>query len=126
MITHNNAILELVKIHHPSSGVRIDGTSDADLLGVQLLDGSTLAFTFNDVLTKKAELEAAEPLRKLRIQRNQLLQESDWRMVSDYPGSNQTDWQTYRQSLRDITTQTPSLDSNGNLTGITWPTPPND
>jgi len=73
-----------------------------------------------------ADKWAAEPLRQLRLQRNQLLQQSDLRMVSDYPGSNQTEWQTYRQALRDITTQTPSLDQNGNLTGITWPTPPND
>lgn len=35
------------------------------------------------------------------------------------PGSNQSEWQTYRQALRDITTQTPSLDENGQLTGIT-------
>ena len=69
---------------------------------------------------------AAEPMRQLRIQRNQLLSQTDWRMVSDYPGTNQTEWQTYRQALRDITTQTPSLDSDGNLTGITWPTPPTD
>jgi hypothetical protein len=69
---------------------------------------------------------ATEPMRQLREQRNQLLAETDWRMVSDYPGSNQTEWQTYRQSLRDITTQSPSLDENGQLTGITWPTPPND
>ena len=62
----------------------------------------------------------------LRQQRNQLLTETDWRMVADYPGSNQTEWQTYRQSLRDITTQTPSLDADGNLTGITWPTAPTD
>ena len=73
---------------------------------------------------KIAELGAAEPMRLLRQQRNQLLQQTDWRMVSDYPGSNQTEWQTYRQALRDITTQTPSLDENGQLTGIMWPTPP--
>jgi hypothetical protein len=71
-------------------------------------------------------LEAAEPLRLLRQQRNRLLAETDWRMVSDYPGSNQTEWQTYRQSLRDITTQSPSLNSDGNLTGITWPISPTD
>ena len=63
---------------------------------------------------------------RLRQQRNHLLQQSDWRMVADYPGSNQTEWQTYRQALRDITTQTPSLDENGKLTGVNWPTPPND
>lgn len=79
-----------------------------------------------EIQAKIAELEAAEPLRLLRQQRNQLLTETDWRMVSDYPGSNQSEWQTYRQALRDITTQSPSLDADGNLTGITWPTPPND
>ena len=63
---------------------------------------------------------------RVRFERNQLLQQSDWRMLPDYPGANQTEWQTYRQALRDITTQTPSLDSTGQLTGITWPTPPND
>lgn len=72
------------------------------------------------------ELTVAEPMRLLRAERNQLLKQTDWRMVSDYPGSNQTEWQTYRQTLRDITTQTPSLDENGNLMGITWPTPPTD
>jgi len=80
----------------------------------------------SDIEEKLTILQNAEPMRQLRIQRNQLLQETDWRMVSDYPGSNQAEWVTYRQDLRDITTQTPSLDSTGQLTGITWPTPPND
>ena len=80
--------------------------------------------TEEQIEAKIAELEAAELMRLLRQQRNQLLQQTDWRMVSDYPGSNQTEWQTYRQALRDITTQTPSLDENGQLTGIMWPTPP--
>ena len=124
MITHNNAILELVKIHHPNSGVRIDGTSHSDLLGVQLLDGSTLAFTFADVLVKKAELEAAEPMRLLRLERTRRLAQSDWMANSDVTMSEE--WRVYRQALRDITTQTPSLDSDGNLTGITWPTAPTD
>ena len=92
---------------------------------ITVTDGSVLP-SESEIQAKMAELQAAEPLLLLRQQRNQLLTESDWRMVSDYPGANQTEWQTYRQALRDITTQTPSLDSNGNLTGITWPTPPND
>lgn len=69
---------------------------------------------------------SVDALAVLRTIRNELLSSSDWRMASDYPGSNQAEWQTYRQALRDITTQTPSLDENGNLTGITWPTAPND
>ena len=93
---------------------------------VEWLDSTELEPTEEQIQAKISELEAAEPLRQLRIQRTQLLSQTDWRMVSDYPGSNQTEWQTYRQALRDITTQTPSLDSNGQLTGITWPTPPTD
>jgi len=63
---------------------------------------------------------------RLRDERNQLLAQSDWRMLPDYQGSNQAEWQTYRQALRNITTQTPSLDENGQLSGVNWPTPPND
>lgn len=70
--------------------------------------------------------EPVPAMEQLRMQRNSLLVQTDWRMLPDYPGTNQTDWQTYRQALRDITTQTPALDSDGNLTGITWPTAPND
>jgi hypothetical protein len=76
-----------------------------------------------DDAQKISEYQAL-PMRLLRQQRNQLLQQTDWRMVSDYPGSNHSEWQTYRQALRDITTQTPSLDENGQLTGIMWPTRP--
>ena len=42
-------------------------------------------------------------LNAIRSERNRLLTESDWRMVSDYQGSDQDTWKTYRQSLRDIT-----------------------
>jgi len=92
-------------------------------------DASTHACFFDGTDWVITEISTPEPIPamdQLRQQRNQLLAATDWRMVSDYPGANQTEWQTYRQALRDITTQTPSLDSNGNLTGITWPTPPND
>ena len=104
-----------------SNAVTID-----DAAGVFDSDGNEVLIDKSLVNTKLAELQAAEPLRLVRQQRNQLLAETDWRMVSDYPSSNQPEWQTYRQALRDITTQTPSLDVDGNLTGITWPTPPND
>jgi hypothetical protein len=95
-------------------------------VGIWLWESVDSQPTEAQIQAKIAELQAAEPLRLLREQRNQLLAQSDWRMVADYPGTNQTEWQTYRQALRDITTQTPSLDADGNLTGITWPTPPND
>lgn len=63
-------------------------------------------------------------LGELRAQRTIKLLESDWMANSDVAMTEE--WRVYRQALRDITTQTPSLDENGQLTGITWPTPPND
>lgn len=59
--------------------------------------------------------------------RNQKLAESDWTQTNDSPltDSKKTEWAAYRQSLRDLPeTQTPSLDENGQLTGVTWPEKP--
>lgn len=61
-------------------------------------------------------------LNNVRVKRNQLLASTDWWVLPDRtPTQAQLD---YRQALRDITLQTPSLDSDGNLTDITWPTEP--
>ena len=78
--------------------------------------------TEEEIQTKIADLQAAEPMRQLRLERNRLLSQSDWMANSDVTMTE--GWKVYRQALRDITTQTPSLDENGNLTGINWPTPP--
>ena len=78
-----------------------------------------------DLVNKKiAELEAAEPMRLLRIERNRKLTGTDWRMVKDYKGTDQADWEVYRQALRDLpATAEPKLE-NGQLTNITWPEEP--
>ena len=81
--------------------------------------------TEEEIQEKIVELEAAEPMRLLRIERDQLIATTDWRATVDYPGSDQAAWLTYRQALRDLpANSTPSLDDNGQLTGVTWPTPP--
>jgi len=74
-----------------------------------------------EIQAKIAELEAAEPLRLLRQQRNQLLAQSDWMAVADRTMTQaQID---YRQALRDLPeTANPQLDDQGNLTNVTWPT----
>lgn len=56
---------------------------------------------------------------EVRSERNRLLTECDWTQFQDTPisGSKLTEWQTYRQSLRDITTQTNPFE-------ITWPVKP--
>jgi hypothetical protein len=58
-------------------------------------------------------------MKKLRQQRDALLVETDWMGNSDVTMSDA--WTTYRQALRDITTQTPSDDA---LSNITFPTKP--
>lgn len=78
------------------------------------------------VVTEIPTPDPIPAMDQLRMQRNSLLGKTDWRMLPDYPGTNQAEWKTYRQDLRDITTQTPSLDETGQLAGINWPNPPND
>jgi len=76
------------------------------------------------IQAKIAELQAAEPLRQLRQQRNQLLSETDWWVLPDRTATQaQLD---YRQALRDLPTNSPNaaLDEQGNLINVTWPTKP--
>ena len=82
--------------------------------------------TEEEIQTKLAELKTAEPMRQLRIQRNQLLAQTDWRMNTDYPYSDQAEWSSYRTQLRNLpATSEPTLDEIGNLI-VDWPTAPED
>jgi len=81
--------------------------------------------TEEQIQTKLLELQNAEPMRLLREKRNILLRETDWTQNRDVTLSNDSDWQTYRQSLRDLpSTASPELDDNGQLSNVTWPNKP--
>ena len=72
--------------------------------------------TWSAVETKLNELNAAEPLKLLREERDRRLAETDWWASSDL---TMTAEQTaYRQALRDITETYSSLDT------VVWPTKP--
>ena len=88
-----------------ANGTAIESTNEADW-GV----------TWEDVKAKADELEAGEPMRLLRAERNMRIAKSDWMANSDVTMSD--DWKTYRQALRDITESATSLDD------VTWPTEP--
>jgi hypothetical protein len=62
----------------------------------------------------------------MRSQRNIKLKESDFTQLPDvYSNEIKQKWATYRQALRDLPANcNPSLDNNGNLTGVEWPTKP--
>ena len=74
-------------------------------------------FNFNSrqwVLIQDPILATVEALKK----RISLLQASDWTQLPDVEIDTKSQWATYRQALRDITTQ-PGYPFN-----IVWPTPP--
>ncbi len=79
----------------------------------------------SDLTNKIAALDAAEPARLMRVERDKRLAACDWRASSDLTMSDA--WKTYRQALRDLpASSTPKLDSSYelDLTSVTWPTEP--
>ena len=87
--------------------------------------------TKDDFESKLAVINAAEPMRRLRLHRDRLLQECDWRVTksADTGVALSNDWKTYRQQLRDLpSTQNPVIaptdDDNIGISSVTWPTKP--
>ena len=96
----------------------------SDYSGLEWLDSSQTKPTETEVNSKIASLDSAEAMRLLRIERDARIVQTDWRASSDVTLADA--WKTYRQALRDITTQTPKLNSDYelDLTSVTWPTEP--
>jgi len=93
----------------------------------RMKNGERVAFTAEEETARDAEelvWNNDAPNRRmaeLRRQRDILLAETDWMANSDVTMNDA--WTTYRQALRDITTQTPSDDA---LSNITFPTKPTE
>ena len=80
-------------------------------------DGKIVSWDISAVATKEAELLSTFKLAKLRTERNRLLTETDYWVLSDTADATSAQT-TYRQALRDITDSATSLDD------VTWPTKP--
>ena len=95
-----------------------------DYSGLEWLDSSQTKPTETEINSKISELDNAEAMRLLRIERDTRIVKTDWRASSDITLADA--WKTYRQALSDITTQTPKLGSDYelDLTSVTWPTEP--
>ena len=81
--------------------------------------------TEQEVKAKIIELDAAEPMRLLRIERDKKIALTDWRVLPDQTPSD--DWINYRQALRDLpASASPKLNSDYELdfSSFTWPTEP--
>ena len=57
-MTNLDAVMKLAEENNPTSGLLIQGKCESDLSGVTLTDGASLKFSFSDVESKKAELQA--------------------------------------------------------------------
>ena len=93
--------------------------------GLEWVDSSQTKPTETEVSNKISSLDAAEPMRLLRIERDRRIAKTDWRASSDLTLADA--WKTYRQALRDLpASASPKLDSNYelDLTSVTWPTEP--
>ena len=93
--------------------------------GLEWLDSGQTKPTETEINNKIASLDAAEPMRLLRLERDKRIALTDWRASSDLTMSDA--WKTYRQALRDLpASASPSLDSDYDLdlTSVTWPTEP--
>ena len=116
------ALIELA----PNSSFAVKGDTYADIIWKNT---EITKPTETEVNNKIAELQNAEPMRLLRIERDQRLASCDWRVImAKETGSNiPAAWKTYRQALRDLpASASPKLDSNGDLdySSVTWPTQP--
>ena len=87
-----------------------------------LQTGKTEIVEFTD--TEKLEIEyynnhiaPIQSMEDLRTRRNQLLTESDWTQSRDVFLSNDEEWKTYRQQLRDLPKNTDPMNP-------VWPTKP--
>ena len=115
---------EFWKIHgwYPYRFVKVDVNDN------EVLNGSNVVIQENEVVEYqlkrlKTEDEIQNEIKsgwsRIRLQRNELLKRCDWTQLPDSPLNSQkkTEWQIYRQHLRDITDQE-------NPFSISWPINP--
>ena len=95
--------------------------------GLEWLDKSQLQPTEKEINDKIAELDAAEGMRLLRVERDAKLAALDWEVVKAYSNGVAVDskLKTYMQALRDLPASAkPTTVDAGELVAdsITWPT----
>ena len=93
--------------------------------GLEWMDSSQTIPSETEVNNKIVELDNAEAVRLLRVERDKRISKTDWRASSDLTLTDA--WKIYRQALRDLpASASPKLDSNYELdfSSFTWPTEP--
>ena len=119
-------LADAIRALRPNSGYVLRGDTYSGLEW----DSTDSLPTEDEVNAKLAELEAAEPHRLLREERDRRLTACDWVVAkhTEHGKMVPEDWKIYRQALRDLPSISfrPELDEFGDLKmdSVAWPTPP--
>tara|TARA_B100000963_G_scaffold13885_1_gene10702 strand:- start:33 stop:410 length:378 start_codon:yes stop_codon:yes gene_type:complete len=124
----NIDITAALLVLRPNSSFSIIGN---DYSGIKWHSGDEVP-TEEEVNNKIAELQAAEPHKLLREERDKRLAACDWVVTkhAEHGKMVPEKWKIYRQALRDLPniSYRPELGENGKLKmdSVAWPTPPSD
>jgi|TARA_B110000259_G_C13875855_1_gene346789 hypothetical protein len=116
-----NAVLETFDVYFVESTEYIDDYTKNIEEGTPILSNSSYIQVWNITDATQDEILAKieDNWVDVRIMRDTLLSQSDWTQFQDSPLNNtiSTEWQLYRQSLRDVTSQS-------NPFNLKWPSKP--
>ena len=99
--------------------------ADASGSAIESDDTSKWGVTWKQVSDKMTAIDAAAPLKQLRVERNVKLAETDYLALSDVTLAD--NMKTYRQQLRDLPAASGGKDAtlkDGVLENVTWPQKP--
>ena len=99
--------------------------ADTNGSAIESADTSKWGVTWKQVSDKMTAIDAAAPMKELRIQRNAKLAETDFYALSDVTMAD--NMKTYRQALRDLPASSGGKDAtlkDGVLENVTWPQKP--
>ncbi len=104
-------MLEKESDYSPETGETLVNIEGQNIKNGSSYDGTTFSYTPPGFTNE-------QNLKFLRDRRNDLLTKSDWTQSRDVTLSNDSEWQTYRQALRDLPSNT------ADASNPTWPTEP--
>ena len=97
----------------------------ADNTAIESADTSKWGVTWKQVSNKMTAIDAAAPMKELRLQRNAKLAETDFHALSDVTMAD--NMKTYRQALRDLPASNDGKNASlkdGVLENVKWPQKP--
>ena len=99
--------------------------ADASGTAIESDDTSKWGVTWKQVSDKMTDIDAAAPMKELRLQRDAKLAETDWTALSDVTMAD--NMKTYRQALRDLPAHNDGKNAtlkDGVLENVKWPQKP--